>query len=206
MLSKSAWLWTPPNADYRQILQQFSIYNRALATNLPFPKTRRIVFLGNRPATLPGWAETGASSSTGDSCLCSFAGSDNTVRCWMGKCNSRFLMRHCFSPLNSRRTRDDRQATRPRPAGPHSQRSNDRCSPVPSSSCCSTRSPVRWPPPRSKTRRSARKRNRRWRILENGSNITLGIPFEDVVADLGFTMGSDPRLQGSRLRRIIFSD
>ena len=56
LLSKSAWLDTT-NADYRQILQQFSIYNRALSTNLPFPKTRRIVFLGNRPATLPGWAE-----------------------------------------------------------------------------------------------------------------------------------------------------
>jgi hypothetical protein len=28
-----------------------------LSTNLPFPKTRRIVFLNNRPATLPGWAE-----------------------------------------------------------------------------------------------------------------------------------------------------
>ena len=54
--AKSAWLDTT-NADYRQILQQFTIYNRALATNLPFPKTRRIVFLNNRPATLPGWAE-----------------------------------------------------------------------------------------------------------------------------------------------------
>jgi len=28
-----------------------------LAGNLPFPKTRRIVFLNNRPATLPGWVE-----------------------------------------------------------------------------------------------------------------------------------------------------
>ncbi|MBZ5620415.1 MAG: type III-A CRISPR-associated RAMP protein Csm5 [Acidobacteriia bacterium] len=56
LLTKSAWLDTT-NTDYRQILQQFSIYNRALSTNLPFPKTRRIVFLGNRPATLPGWAE-----------------------------------------------------------------------------------------------------------------------------------------------------
>jgi CRISPR-associated protein Csm5 len=53
---KSAWLDTT-NADYRQILEQYQIYNRALATNLPFPKTRRIVFLGNRPATLPGWVE-----------------------------------------------------------------------------------------------------------------------------------------------------
>jgi CRISPR-associated protein Csm5 len=53
---KSAWLDTT-NADYRQILEQYQIYNRALATNLPFPKTRRIVFLNNRPATLPGWVE-----------------------------------------------------------------------------------------------------------------------------------------------------
>jgi len=53
---KSAWLDTT-NADYRQILSAYQIYNRALATNLPFPKTRRIVFLNNKPATLPGWAE-----------------------------------------------------------------------------------------------------------------------------------------------------
>jgi CRISPR-associated protein Csm5 len=56
LLSKSAWLDTT-NPEYRQILQQFALYNRALQTNLPFPKTRRIVFLNNRPATLPGWAE-----------------------------------------------------------------------------------------------------------------------------------------------------
>ena len=54
--AKSAWLDTT-NPDYRQILEQFAIYNRALSSNLPFPKTRRIVFLNNRPATLPGWAE-----------------------------------------------------------------------------------------------------------------------------------------------------
>jgi CRISPR-associated protein Csm5 len=54
--AKISWLDTT-NADYRQILEQFQIYNRALATNLPFPKTRKIVFLGNRPATLPGWVE-----------------------------------------------------------------------------------------------------------------------------------------------------
>jgi CRISPR-associated protein Csm5 len=56
LTTKSAWLDTT-NAEYRQILQQYSIYNRALSTNLPFPKTRRIVFLNNRPATLPGWVE-----------------------------------------------------------------------------------------------------------------------------------------------------
>ena len=54
--TKSAWL-DSTNADYRQILHQFAQYNNALAGNLPFPKTRRIVFLNNRPATLPGWVE-----------------------------------------------------------------------------------------------------------------------------------------------------
>jgi CRISPR-associated protein Csm5 len=54
--AKSAWL-DATNADYRQILDQYSFYSRALASNLPFPKTRRIVFLNNRPATLPGWVE-----------------------------------------------------------------------------------------------------------------------------------------------------
>jgi CRISPR-associated protein Csm5 len=56
LAAKAAWLDTT-NSDYRQILQAYQIYNRALATNLPFPKTRRIVFLNNKPATLPGWAE-----------------------------------------------------------------------------------------------------------------------------------------------------
>jgi CRISPR-associated protein Csm5 len=56
LTTKSAWL-DSSNADYRQILEAYTIYNRALATNLPFPKTRRIVFLNNRPATLPGWTE-----------------------------------------------------------------------------------------------------------------------------------------------------
>jgi CRISPR-associated protein Csm5 len=56
LLTKSAWLDTT-NREYRQILEKFTIYNRALSTNLPFPKTRRIVFLGNKPATVPGWVE-----------------------------------------------------------------------------------------------------------------------------------------------------
>ncbi|HEY1241977.1 MAG TPA: type III-A CRISPR-associated RAMP protein Csm5 [Bryobacteraceae bacterium] len=58
LLTKSSWLDTT-NPEYRQILQQFALYNRALASNLPFPKTRRIVFLNNKPATLPGWVEVG---------------------------------------------------------------------------------------------------------------------------------------------------
>jgi CRISPR-associated protein Csm5 len=54
--AKSGWLDTT-NPDYRAILKVFQFYDRALATNLPFPKTRKIVFLNNQPATLPGWAE-----------------------------------------------------------------------------------------------------------------------------------------------------
>lgn len=56
LLSKSAYLDTN-NPEYRQILQHLSLYSRALSPNLPFPKTRRIVFLNNRPAALPGWAQ-----------------------------------------------------------------------------------------------------------------------------------------------------
>ena len=41
--------------DYRQVLRQVGLYSRAIQTGLPFPKTRRIVFLEGRPATLPGW-------------------------------------------------------------------------------------------------------------------------------------------------------
>jgi CRISPR-associated protein Csm5 len=55
LLSKSAWLDTG-DPTYRQILQQVSLYGKAVASNLPFPKTRRILFLNNKPASLPGWA------------------------------------------------------------------------------------------------------------------------------------------------------
>jgi CRISPR-associated protein Csm5 len=55
LIGKSAWLDTA-NPEYRDILRHLSLYNNALNSNLPFPKTRRIVFLNNKPATLPGWA------------------------------------------------------------------------------------------------------------------------------------------------------
>jgi CRISPR-associated protein Csm5 len=58
LLGKSAWLDTNDPA-YRQILQQIPIYARAFSPNLPFPKTRRIVFMNNQPASLPGWALLG---------------------------------------------------------------------------------------------------------------------------------------------------
>lgn len=53
-LSKAAFLDTADDA-YRQVLRQVALYSRAIESRLPFPKTRRIVFLENRPATLPGW-------------------------------------------------------------------------------------------------------------------------------------------------------
>ncbi len=56
LLAKTGWLETEAEG-YRRALQQVPLYSKALATGLPFPKTRRIVFLGNQPAALPGWAQ-----------------------------------------------------------------------------------------------------------------------------------------------------
>ncbi len=53
-LSKTAILNTQDEA-YRQILKQVGFYARAIQSGLPFPKTRRIVFLGGLPATLAGF-------------------------------------------------------------------------------------------------------------------------------------------------------
>jgi CRISPR-associated protein Csm5 len=55
-LSKSAAIGVD-NADYRKVLGMLPFYQRAIQTGLPFPKTRRVVFLKNKPATLPGWVE-----------------------------------------------------------------------------------------------------------------------------------------------------
>jgi CRISPR-associated protein Csm5 len=52
--SKVACLETE-GAAYRSVLKQYSIYDRALQTGLPFPKTRRVIFENNQPASLPGW-------------------------------------------------------------------------------------------------------------------------------------------------------
>ena len=56
LIGKSAWLDTS-SPDYRQILKSISVYNSPLASGLPFPKTRRVVFLNDQPASLPGWAK-----------------------------------------------------------------------------------------------------------------------------------------------------
>jgi CRISPR-associated protein Csm5 len=53
-LSKVAFLETQ-DETYRGILRQVGLYSRAIQTGLPFPKTRRIVFLGNQPASIPGF-------------------------------------------------------------------------------------------------------------------------------------------------------
>jgi len=52
--SKLGFLETE-NPVFRSALQQFPMYQQALRTGLPFPKTRRILFEGSQPASLPGW-------------------------------------------------------------------------------------------------------------------------------------------------------
>ncbi|HLJ17537.1 MAG TPA: type III-A CRISPR-associated RAMP protein Csm5 [Bryobacteraceae bacterium] len=54
LLNKSAYLDTQ-DEGYRAILRGLPFYGKAIRSGLPFPKTRRIVFLGNQPAALPGW-------------------------------------------------------------------------------------------------------------------------------------------------------
>lgn len=56
LLSKSAWLDTA-NESYKAIASTIPFYARALATGLPFPKTRRVVFAGNQPSALAGWVQ-----------------------------------------------------------------------------------------------------------------------------------------------------
>jgi CRISPR-associated protein Csm5 len=55
-VSKSAVLNTD-NADYRRVLQNHPFYERAIRSGMPFPKTRRIVYVNNQPAALAGWVE-----------------------------------------------------------------------------------------------------------------------------------------------------
>jgi CRISPR-associated protein Csm5 len=53
-LSKTAFSNTLDPA-YREILRQLPFYSRAIQSGLPFPKTRRIVFLDNQPSTIAGF-------------------------------------------------------------------------------------------------------------------------------------------------------
>ncbi|MDX2153860.1 MAG: type III-A CRISPR-associated RAMP protein Csm5 [Bryobacteraceae bacterium] len=54
LLGKSGTVDTG-SEDYRRTVGQLPFFARALASGMPFPKTRRIVFVGNQPAALPGW-------------------------------------------------------------------------------------------------------------------------------------------------------
>jgi CRISPR-associated protein Csm5 len=58
-LSKSAAIGAEgENAEeHRKLLAALPYYERSIKSGLPFPKTRRVVFLKNKPATLPGWVE-----------------------------------------------------------------------------------------------------------------------------------------------------
>ena len=49
--------WTPPMPTTARFCSSSRSTTARWPRNLPFPKTRRIVFLNNRPATLPGWVE-----------------------------------------------------------------------------------------------------------------------------------------------------
>ena len=55
-LSKSAAIGADEE-EQRKVLATLPYYERAIKSGLPFPKTRRVVFLKNKPATLPGWVE-----------------------------------------------------------------------------------------------------------------------------------------------------
>lgn len=41
----------------RSILRQTTIYQRVIQTGLPFPKTRKVIFEKDQPASLPGWVK-----------------------------------------------------------------------------------------------------------------------------------------------------
>jgi CRISPR-associated protein Csm5 len=55
-LSKSAAIGADQE-EQRGVLAALPYYERAIKSGLPFPKTRKVVFLKNKPATLPGWVE-----------------------------------------------------------------------------------------------------------------------------------------------------
>jgi len=59
-LSKSAAIGMD-EAEHRKVLGVLPYYERAIRSGLPFPKTRRVVFMKNKAATLPGWVELSVS-------------------------------------------------------------------------------------------------------------------------------------------------
>jgi CRISPR-associated protein Csm5 len=61
MLGKTAWPQVG-DATFRKLLSEQPFYSRAIRSGMPFPKTRRLVFLDEQPAAIPGWVwlEAGA--------------------------------------------------------------------------------------------------------------------------------------------------
>jgi CRISPR-associated protein Csm5 len=55
-VSKTGFLDTGLDS-YRKILRSVPSISAAIRDNVPFPKTRRIVFAGAQPAALPGWVK-----------------------------------------------------------------------------------------------------------------------------------------------------
>ena len=57
LLTKTPWIDKDQEAElYSQILRSVPLYRKAIESGMPFPKTRRIVFQENKPASLPGRA------------------------------------------------------------------------------------------------------------------------------------------------------
>ena len=57
LLTKTPWIDKDQDGEqYSRILRSVPLYRKAIESGMPFPKTRRIVFLENKPAALPGWA------------------------------------------------------------------------------------------------------------------------------------------------------
>ena len=54
LVGKSSYLETT-DESYRQIMKTDAFYRDALRTGMPFPKTRKVIFEGGKPASLPGW-------------------------------------------------------------------------------------------------------------------------------------------------------
>jgi CRISPR-associated protein Csm5 len=54
-VSKAGFLDTEDTA-YRKLLRAVPAISRSIRDGVPFPKTRRVIFVGGQPASLPGWA------------------------------------------------------------------------------------------------------------------------------------------------------
>jgi CRISPR-associated protein Csm5 len=55
-LSKAAFI-DSTNENLRKVLRGVPAFGRALKNDMPFPKTRRIIFSGGQPGYLPGWVK-----------------------------------------------------------------------------------------------------------------------------------------------------